>query len=117
MSATLFDLGVYLFHNALELGKQQGGAYITIPKLESAEEALFYANVLEECSRYLQLQTDIKVSVVVETIRCVSQLDEIIYALRHYIVSLNAGKWGYQFDIIKKFMHDKNLWFPTYFSN
>ena len=43
MSATLFDLGVYLFHNALELGKQQGGAYITIPKLESAEEAYFYA--------------------------------------------------------------------------
>lgn len=46
-----------------------------------------------------------KVSVIVESVHAVLELDEIIFALKHRIVGLNAGKWNYMFSLVKTFKH------------
>lgn len=44
-----------------------------------------------------------KVTVVVESVVALSQLDEIVFALRERIVGLNAGKWNYLSSIVKRY--------------
>src|SRR3989344_4893879 len=39
MSASLFDFGMYFFHNAKELMERGSGPYFYLPKLENFEEA------------------------------------------------------------------------------
>ena len=34
------------------------------------------------------------------------QLDEIIFALKHRIVGLNAGKWNYLSSVVKRFRNE-----------
>ena len=104
ISATLFDLGVYLFHNHADLIQQQGGVYVTIPKIESMEEAEFFADLIQEAETYLGIKPQsVKVSVVFETLQSIIDIEEIVWALRKSIVSVNTGKWNYTFDIIKNF--------------
>ena len=114
MPACLFDIGVYLYHNLRMLKKQQGGAFITLPKIETMEEAEFFADVFTAAEMYLGFEplSAIKCSLVVESIQGLVQLDEMIYSLRHYIVSVNTGQWGYIFDIIKSFRHERKHLVP-----
>jgi malate synthase len=44
-----------------------------------------------------------KVSVIVESVHSVLELEEIIFALKHRIVGLNAGRWNYIFSVVKSF--------------
>jgi malate synthase len=69
------------------------------------EEGEFYATVFEASEEYLNvpLYSTIKCSLVVENLQALVELDEIVFSLRNYIVSLNTGMWGYTFDIIKAF--------------
>jgi len=41
---------------------------LTLPKIDSIEEAEFYADVLDFCEKQLDIKGGIKVSVVVETL-------------------------------------------------
>jgi malate synthase len=41
--------------------------------------------------------------VLIETILAAFEIDEILYALRDYIVGLNCGRWDYIFSFIKRF--------------
>jgi malate synthase len=48
-------------------------------------------------------QNSFKVTVVIESILAVAQIEEIIFALKDRIVGLNAGKWNYISSIVKRF--------------
>jgi malate synthase len=54
----------------------------------------------------------IKVTVLIETILAAFEMEEILYALKEYIVGLNAGRWDYIFSVIKKFSSRKDFLFP-----
>lgn len=113
MSATLFDTGLYLFLNAQTLIDQGSGPYLYLPKIENHQEAAYWASVLDYMVRYLRLPEGIlKVTVLIETITAAFEMEEILYALRHYIVGMNAGRWDYLFSIIKKFRHDPHFLLP-----
>ena len=113
MSATLFDAGLYLLLNARELIERGSGPYLYLPKIENHHEAAFWADVLDYITRYLRLpENAIKVTVLVETITAAFEMEEILYALRPYIVGMNAGRWDYLFSIIKKFRHDPRFLLP-----
>src|SRR5687768_14771546 len=79
MSAGLFDLGLFAFHNARELASKDRGPYFYLPKLQSMEEAQLWNDALDHIERELRLpQGQLKVTVLIETLPAVFEMDEIL---------------------------------------
>jgi malate synthase len=107
LSASLMDFGLYVYHNHRRLAERHSGPYYYLPKLENHREAALWADVFGFAETWLGLKPGtIKATVLIETILAALEMEEILYALRHYVVGLNAGRWDYIFSIIKKFRHD-----------
>ncbi len=99
MSGSLFDFGLYFFHN----GKHPKGRFFYIPKLESHLEARLWNDVFNFAQDKVGVpRGSIKATILIETINAAFQMDEILYALRDHIVGLNCGRWDYIFSFIKK---------------
>ncbi len=102
-SASLFDFGLFLFHNAAALRERGTGPYFYLPKLENHLEARLWNDVFVLAQRELGLpQGTIRATVLVETILAAFEMDEILYELRDHIAGLNCGRWDYIFSFIKK---------------
>ncbi|MDR1877092.1 MAG: malate synthase A [Flavobacteriaceae bacterium] len=113
ISGSLFDFGLYYFHNAKKLIETQQGVYLYLPKLEHYTEARWWNEVFIFSQNYLRIpQGTIKATVLIETITASFQLDEIIYELREHMAGLNCGRWDYIFSYIKKFRNHKNFMVP-----
>ncbi len=103
ISGGLFDLGLYLFHNARAAIDAGSGPYFYLPKLESGEEAALWDDVFRHAQAALDLPTGtIKATVLIETLPAAFQMDEILHALREHVVGLNCGRWDYIFSMIKR---------------
>ena len=103
-SASLFDFGLYFFHNAREALKRGTGPYFYLPKLESHLEARLWNDVFVFAQDALGVpQGSIRATVLVETIYAAFEMEEILYELREHAAGLNAGRWDYLFSIIKAF--------------
>jgi malate synthase len=104
MSASLFDLGLFAFHNAAALAAKDCGPYFYLPKLQSMEEAALWQDALAQIESALGLPAgQMKVTVLIETLPAAFEMDEILHALRDRIVGLNCGRWDYIFSYIKTF--------------
>ena len=103
VSASLFDFGLCVFHNARELLERGTGPYFYLPKLESHLEARLWneAFVLAEDELGLP-RGSIRATVLIETILAAFEMEEILYELREHAAALNAGRWDYIFSVIKK---------------
>ncbi len=113
MSGSLFDFGLYFFHNARKLVEKGTGPYFYLPKLESHLEARLWNDVFEMAQDTLGIpRGTIKATVLIETILAAFEMDEILYELRDHIAGLNAGRWDYLFSIIKKFRNRSDLNLP-----
>jgi malate synthase len=107
VSASLFDFGLYLFHNAERLLARGSGPYLYLPKLESHLEARLWNDVFDVAEDELGLaRGSVKATVLIETILAAFEMDEILHELREHSPALNAGRWDYIFSVIKKF-HDR----------
>jgi malate synthase len=103
MSASLFDFGLAMFHNARELLERGSGPYFYLPKLESHLEARLWAQAFALAEETLGLpHGSIRCTVLIETILAAFEMEEILYELRDYGCALNAGRWDYIFSTIKK---------------
>jgi malate synthase len=104
MSGSLFDFGLYLFHNAKELLARGSGPYFYLPKMESHLEARLWNDVFVHAQDALGIpQKSIKATVLIETILATFEMDEILWELRDHSAGLNCGRWDYIFSFIKKF--------------
>jgi malate synthase len=113
VSASLFDFGLYFFHNARRLLDDGSGPYFYLPKLESHLEARLWNDVFVHAQEALDLpRGTIKATVLIETILAAFEMDEILYELREHSAGLNAGRWDYMFSIIKKFRHRPEFVLP-----
>ena len=113
MSASLFDLGLFAFHNARALAAQERGPYFYLPKLQSMEEAVLWDRVLSRIEGVLGLpEGQMKVTVLIETLPAVFEMDEILHALRNRIAGLNCGRWDYIFSYIKTFRRHRDRVLP-----
>ena len=104
VSASLFDFGLYLFHNGRRLLERGTGPYLYLPKLESHLEARLWNDVFTHSEEELGLPAGaIKATVLIETVLAAFEMDEILWELREHAAGLNAGRWDYMFSVIKKF--------------
>ncbi len=116
ISASLFDFGLFLFHNAHELVARGSGPYFYLPKLESAFEARLWNDVFVAAQEHLALpRGTIRATVLIETILAAFEMDEILFELREHSAGLNCGRWDYIFSFIKKFALDANALMPDRF--
>lgn len=113
LSASLFDFGLYCFHNARELMNRGSGPYFYLPKLESHLEARLWNDVFSFAERQLEIPPGtIRCTVLIETILGAFEMEEILYELREHGAALNAGRWDYMFSIIKKFRNRAEMVLP-----
>ncbi len=104
ISASLFDFGLFLFHNARNLIEKGTGPYFYLPKLENHLEARLWNDVFVYAQQALNIpRGTIRATVLLETILAAFEMEEILFELREHISGLNAGRWDYIFSIIKKF--------------
>jgi len=104
ISASLFDFGLFFFHNAHTLIRNGGGPYFYLPKLESRFEARLWNDVFVAAQDALGISRGtIRATVLIETILAAFEMDEILWELREHSAGLNCGRWDYIFSYIKKF--------------
>lgn len=104
VSASLFDFGLYFYHNARKLLAKGTGPYFYLPKMESHREARLWNDVFVLAQDEIGIpQGSIRTTVLIETILAAFEMDEILYELRDHCAGLNCGRWDYIFSVIKKF--------------
>jgi len=110
-SASLFDFGLYFYHNAHELIKKGTHPYFYLPKLEGYLEARLWNDVFVASQNYFGLKRGtIRATVLLETITAAFEMEEILYEIREHSLGLNCGRWDYLFSYIKKFKnHDDKI--------
>ncbi len=103
MSGSLFDFGLYVFHNAKAAIAAGTGPYFYLPKMESHLEARLWNDVFVHAQDAMGVpQGTIKVTVLIETLPAAFEMDEILYELREHMAGLNCGRWDYIFSFIKR---------------
>jgi malate synthase len=104
ISGSLFDFGLYFFHNAGEALRRGSGPYFYLPKMQSHREARLWNDVFTWSQAQLGIaHGSIRATVLIETIWAAFEMDEVLYELRDHAAGLNAGRWDYIFSIIKAF--------------
>jgi malate synthase len=111
--ASLFDFGLYFYHNAAELLARGSGPYFYLPKLESHLEARLWNAVFDAAQEALGIPGGtIRATMLIETIVAAFEMEEILYELRAHAAGLNAGRWDYIFSVIKKLGHRPEFVLP-----
>jgi malate synthase len=107
---SLFDFGLFFFHNAKELLARGSGPYFYLPKMESHLEARLWNEVFLLAQQDMGLpKGTIRATALIETVVAAFEMDEILYELREHSSGLNIGRWDYIFSCIKKFRANKNF--------
>ena len=110
ISGSIFDFGLYFFHNAKELLKRGTGPYFYLPKLESHLEARLWNDVFVMAQNELGVpQGSIKGTILIETVLASFEMDEMLWEMREHSAGLNIGRWDYMFSCIKKFRSHKEF--------
>ncbi|HMV34134.1 MAG TPA: hypothetical protein PKA50_18590, partial [Gemmatimonadales bacterium] len=113
VSGSLFDFGLYLYHNGAELRRRGSGPYFYLPKLESHLEARLWNDVFVFAQDALGLpRGTIRATVLIETILAAFEMEEILHELREHAAGLNAGRWDYIFSLLKNFGHRPEFLLP-----
>jgi len=113
VSGSLFDFGLFFFHNAAELLRRGTGPYFYLPKMESHLEARLWNDVFLLAQDELGIpRGTIRATALIETILAAFEMHEILWELREHSAGLNCGRWDYIFSFIKKFRNDPRFLLP-----
>jgi len=113
VSGSLFDFGLFFFHNARALIEHGTGPYFYLPKLETHLEARLWNDVFNVAQDSLGIpRGTIRATVLIENILAAFEMDEILYELREHSAGLNCGRWDYIFSFIKKFRNRPEFVLP-----
>ncbi|MEO8048847.1 MAG: malate synthase A [Acidobacteriota bacterium] len=114
VSGSLFDFGLFFFHNAKQQIANGSGPYFYLPKLESHLEARLWNDVFNYAQDALGIpRGTIRATVLIETILASFEMDEILYELKDHSAGLNCGRWDYIFSFIKKFRNQPTFVLPN----
>jgi malate synthase len=113
MPGSLFDFGLYFFHNARELLARGTGPYFYLPKMEAHQEAAIWNDVFFLAEDTLGIpRGSIRATVLIETLPAAFEMDEILWELKEHAGGLNCGRWDYIFSFIKTNQHDPDAILP-----
>jgi malate synthase len=113
MSGSLFDFGLFFFHNAKAQLERGTRPYFYLPKMESHHEAALWNDVFVFAQEKLGVpRGSIRATVLIETLPAAFEMDEILHALREHSAGLNCGRWDYIFSFIKKQQMDAKAVLP-----
>lgn len=100
----LFDFGLHMFHNSKLMIKEGNGPFFYLPKLEGSNEVKLWNDIFIWTQQRLGLPLgSIKACVLIESIFCSFELDQILYELRHHSAGLNCGMWDYSASLVSNF--------------
>ena len=113
VSGSLFDFGLFFFHNARAQLSRGTGPYFYLPKMESHLEARLWNDVFLLAQSELGIpRGTIKATVLIETLPAAFEMHEILHELREHSAGLNCGRWDYIFSYIKKLQMDPAFLLP-----
>jgi malate synthase len=96
VGASLVDLALYVVANHARLRGEGRSVVLYLPKIQTAEEAALWNDLLDVLERHLGLpRGTIMVYVLVEQLEAAFQLMEIRAALGAHFVGFNTGRWDY----------------------
>jgi malate synthase len=95
-SASIVDVVLYVVNNAGELRRSGASVVLYLPKIQTAEEAALWSDILDALESVGELpHGTIKVYVLIEQLEACFQLMEIRAALGRHFVGFNTGRWDY----------------------
>ena len=95
-SASIVDTVLYVTSNYRRLQQQGASLVLYLPKIQTAEEAALWNDILTALEGHLGLAAgSIKTYVLVEQLQASCQLMEIRAALGRHFVGYNTGRWDY----------------------
>mgnify|MGYP001600706650 FL=1 len=113
ISGSLFDFGLFFFHNAKEQIARGTGPYFYLPKLQSHLEARLWNDVFNLAQDQLGIpRGTIRATVLIETIHAGFEMHEILWELKDHSAGLNCGRWDYIFSFIKTFRNRAEFVLP-----
>ena len=113
ISGSLFDFGIFFYHNAFKIIQNGNAPYFYLPKLESYTEARLWNDIFNYAQDTFGIpRGSIKCTVLIEHLLAAFQMEEILYELRTHIIALNCGRWDYIFSMLKVFRKDASYLLP-----
>jgi malate synthase len=113
-SASIVDMTLYIVNNHERLRDSGASLVLYLPKIQTAEEAALWNDLLSTLERFLDLRVgQIKVYVLVEQLEAVYQLMEIRAALGEHFVGFNTGRWDYINSVADAMAWDKSFIDPN----
>jgi malate synthase len=110
-SGSLFDLALLAFK--VDFARLRHPLCIYIPKSESAEEALWWRDVLRAVAiARNQPANAIKCMALVEAHPFAYEIEEFAYTLRDHLLGLNLGRWDYMASLIHFNLDDPDWVLP-----
>lgn len=95
-SAAITDVTLFIVNNYKALKQKGASLVLYLPKIQTAEEAVFWNKLLFKLESHLGLEEGtIKTYVLVEQLEATYQLAEIRAALGLHFVGFNTGRWDY----------------------
>jgi malate synthase len=95
-SASIVDAAMFLVNNQSRLRAEGRSLVLYLPKIQTAEEAALWSDMLSALERHLGLAAGtVKTYVLVEQLEACFQLMEIRAALGPHFVGFNTGRWDY----------------------
>jgi malate synthase len=95
-SASIVDAALFIVNNQGRLREAGASLVLYLPKIQTAEEAALWSDILEALEQHLGLEGGaIKVYVLVEQVEACFQLMEIRAALGKHFIGFNTGRWDY----------------------
>src|SRR5216110_1164253 len=117
VNAAILGTALTLFYAGRAQADRGQGIYFYLPKLEHAPEARWYRDLFDlSRGRLSSLQNaTIRAVVLVESLPCVYQMEEMLWELGPYAAGLNAARWDLKASIFEFVMTDPAQVWPDRF--
>jgi malate synthase len=117
VNAAILGTALTLFHAGRAQAERGQGIYFYLPKLEFASEAALYRDLFDASRERLPFlgSAVIRGIVLVESLPCVYEMEEMLHALGPYAAGLNAARWDLKASIFEYVMADPRSVWPDRF--
>ena len=117
VNAAVLGTALTLFHAGRAQAERGQGIYFYLPKLEFAAEARLYRDLFDASRARLPWlrSATVRAIVLVESLPCVYEMEEMLYELGPYAAGLKAARWDLKASIFEYVMADPRSVWPDRF--